>query len=289
MNVDLAILRDVTYLFALLAGILFAIAGFTAFRKGFKRYEEKYLSKTAQDLDEMFLPVSPEQFLYINVLITFLLGLAGLVLSAGDFVVAFLCAIVGFLIPRFWLNYKKKKRLKMFEEQMVDALTTMANSLKAGFSLVQTFEMVAKEMNPPISEEFGLMLRENKLGVHLDKALLNMTKRVRSNNLDLVVTSTIIARTAGGNLAEIFTTIASTIREISRLEGKIDALTAQGKWQGAVLGIIPILLAVAIYFIDPSYITILVEDVIGWIMIGLIIIFEALGFFFIRKIATIDI
>jgi tight adherence protein B len=134
-----------------------------------------------------------------------------------------------------------------------------------------------------------LMLRENKLGIPLDKALQNMCERIPSNNLDLVVTSIVIARTAGGNLAEIFDQIASTVREISRLEGKIDALTAQGKLQGLVIGSLPLLLGYLIYLMDPEMMSTLWNDPIGWGIIGIIVLFESIGAFFIWKIVSIDI
>lgn len=288
MDESLVKIKLLIYIFTFAAACLFALAGYGVFRKGLKRYEEKYLSKTAQALDEMFLIFSPEQVLYLNLLSIFLLATFGF-LFTQSWKFTIIAGIIGYFIPRIILRIAKNKRLKKFDEQLVDGLSTLSNSLKAGFSLVQALEMLAREMNPPISQEFGLMLRENKLGVPLDKALQNMTERIPSNNLDLVVTSIVIARTAGGNLAEIFDQIASTVREISRLEGKIDALTAQGKLQGLVIGSLPIGLGYLIYLLDPEMMGTLWEDPIGWGIIGIIVLFEVIGGFFIWKIISIDI
>lgn len=285
---DENILANIIPIIVGLACFMFVIAGATVFRKGLKQYEEKYLSKTAQELDEMFLVFSPEQFLYLNILSVFVLGALAYFFTTS-WKIALLFAIIGYLLPRFILSIMKKRRLKRFDAQLVDALTTMANSLKAGFSLLQTFELVSREMTPPISQEFGLMLRENKLGVHLDRALQNMTARIPSANLDLVVTSIIIARTAGGNLAEIFEKIAETIREISRLEGKIDSLTAQGRLQGIIMSILPVLIALAVWFIDRSLMMTLITDPLGWGLIGVIILLIAVGNFLIWRIVSIDI
>lgn len=288
MDVGLTNIKILIFISSFTSAVLFALAGYGVFRKGLKRYEEKYLSKTAQALDEMFLIFSPEQVLYLNLLSIFLLATIGFLFTQSWKATLF-AGIFGYFLPKLILKIAKNKRLKKFDEQLVDGLTTLSNSLKAGFSLGQALEMLAREMNPPISQEFGLMLRENKLGVPLDKALQNMTERIPSNNLDLVVTSIVIARTAGGNLAEIFDQIALTVREISRLEGKIDALTAQGKLQGLVIGSLPILLGWLIYLMDPEMMSLLWEDPIGWGLIGIIVLFEVIGAFFIWKIISIDI
>lgn len=278
----------IVYGIVFIAAVLFAFTGYGVFRRGLKRYEEKYLSQTAQSLDEMFLVFSPEQVLYLNLLSIFLLAAMAFVLTE-DWRVTLFAAAVGYLLPKIILRIAKRKRMNKFNEQLVDALATLSNSLKAGFSLVQALELLSREMNPPISQEFGLMLREHKLGVHLDKALQNMTERIESPNLDLVVTSIVIARSAGGNLAEIFERISTTIREISRLEGKIDALTAQGRLQGIVIGLLPIALGYLMYLLDPNMMTVLFTDPIGWGILGIIIVFEAIGAFFIWRIVSIDI
>lgn len=276
------------YVLTFLSVLLFVFAGWAVFRKGIKRYEEKYLTQTAQTLDEMFLMFTPEQILYLNLLSVFLLAVLGLILFQ-DIRALVGGAILGYLLPRTILRMLKNKRLKKFDEQLTDALGTLSNSLKAGFSLVQALEMLSREMNPPISQEFGLMLRENKLGVHLDKALQNMTERIQSNNLDLVVTSIIIARTAGGNLAEIFDRIAETIREISRLEGKIDALTAQGRLQALILGLLPVALGFIMYLLDKPSMSLLFTDPLGWGILGIIMLFEGIGTYIIWRIISIDI
>lgn len=282
------ILPILIYGFTFLSVLLLVFVGYSVFRKGVKRYEEKYLSQTAQTLDEMFLVFSPEQILYLNLLSVLLLGVIAF-LATRNWRYMIMGAIAGLLLPRLILRHLKRKRLKKFDDQLTDALSTLSNSLKAGFSLIQALDMLSREMNPPISQEFGLMLRENKLGVHLDKALQNMTERIQSANLDLVVTSVIIARTAGGNLAEIFDRIANTIREITRLEGKIDALTAQGRLQALVLGLMPVALAVIMYYLDKESMRLLFEDPLGWGILGIIMIFEGIGMFFIWRIVSIDI
>ena len=273
---------------AFICAALLAHSCLRAFAAGISGYEQKYLSKTAQALDEMFLPVNPEQILYLNLASIAAAFLAGLLLS-GSAVAGFASGAAGALVPRVVLNRMKRGRLDRFDEQLVDALGSLSGSMKAGLSFIQAVEFVARESSAPLSQEFGILVREVGLGSDPDVALKNMANRVKSRDLELVVTSILVVRSVGGNLTEMLDKIASTIRERNTIKGKIRTLTAQGRLQGIVIGCLPVILGVLLYYIEPRMVRVLFSDPIGWIIIGVIIIFEAIGAFFIRKIVSIEV
>jgi tight adherence protein B len=204
--------------------------------------------------------------------------------------------LIGFMVPRFWLNHRKSSRLSKFNKQLPDTVTLIANALRAGSSFLQAIELVVRESQPPISTEFGRVIREVNLGLPFDTALENMVRRVKSEDFELMATAIAIQHQVGGNLAEILDSIAFTIRERIRIKGEIRTLTAQQRMSGYVVGGLPFFLAGIIYvaapkFFDPMFVK--PPDVIG-IPVGVILMLIALlsmgaGFFFIRKIVDIEV
>jgi tight adherence protein B len=187
------------------------------------------------------------------------------------------------------VRYYRKRRIKSFNTQLVDALQAMANAFKAGLTFPQAIEHVSREAMAPLAQEFTLFVREVKLGVQLEEALVNMSKRVGSDDLELVVVSTNIARSLGGNMAEMFETISSTIRERFRLEGKIEGLTSQGKLQGWVVAAMPGLLGLVLNMMRPDLMQPMLNHLFGYILVFLIMVMEAMGILIIRRIVNIDI
>jgi tight adherence protein B len=211
-------------------------------------------------------------------------------------IVLLLGLILGFMAPRFWLNHRISGRLSKFNKQLPDTVTLIANALRAGSSFLQSIELVVRESRPPISIEFGRVIREVNLGLPFDLALENMVKRVKSEDFELMATAIAIQHQVGGNLAEILDSIAFTIRERIRIKGEIRTLTAQQRLSGYVVGALPFFLAFFIFlaaptFFDPMFIK--PPDVLG-IPLGVILLLIALGamgagFFFIRKIVDIEV
>jgi tight adherence protein B len=268
--------------------IIFIIIGLEIVRKGLSQYEEKYVEYATRTLDSMFISFSPAQLFYINLLITVSFAFISFLITF-NFFIAIIFGIIGNLIPRIVLWKLRKNRLEKFNQQLAGILPTLSGSLRSGFTLIQAIDFLIKESQPPISQEFGLLIRENKLGVPLDKALENLTERVPSDDLNLLVSSTIIARTTGGNLAEIFDILATTIRERYQIEGKIKALTSQGRMQGIVVGIMPFGLGLVLYWMDPAAMTPLFTTWMGYAIITVCLILLALGGVFIKKIISIDV
>jgi len=182
-----------------------------------------------------------------------------------------------------------KKRQKLLEGQIVEALTLISSSLKAGYSFIQSMEMVAREIPPPLGQEFAQTLHEMSLGATVDDALQEMSRRAAMDDLDLVVTAVLIQRQVGGNLTEVLDNIALTIRERIRIRGEIKTLTAQGRISGWIIGLLPIFIAGAILLINPGYISPLFRHPFGILAICLGLLGQVLGILVIRKIVDIEV
>ena len=198
-------------------------------------------------------------------------------------------AILGYLIPGFYVKYRVNQRLKKFNGQLGDTLTLLSNALKAGYSFAQAIDTVAKNAVAPIGDEFGRAVREMNLGGSPDEALSNITKRIASADFDLVATAYSIHRTVGGNLAEILDNIAYTIRERVRIKGEIQPLTAQARASGTIITALPILLAAFMFFVTPTYFQPMFSNIIGWILIAVGAFMIFIGNLIIRRIVAIEV
>ncbi len=250
-------------------------------------FYEKYVGWVGRQLDDLYIEFSPRRFFWfhmIGVVLVFL-AMAQFVGWIGGLVVG----AVAYFVPSYLLQRARRKRIEAFDLQLIDALQSMADSMRAGLVLTQAMGVVADSMEPPISQEFRLMLKEHKLGLTLEDALAKMGNRLRSRFFDMVMTGILITRVHGGNVPQIFEDTSQAIREIFRLEEKIKTMTAQGKLQGYVIGLMPAAFAFAVYLIDPEYMSELFTDPKGYVIIFLILAFEAIGIFLIRRILAADI
>jgi tight adherence protein B len=265
----------------------FSLVIFTVLAKAYEQYQERYVAKSMNDLSDMFLFIDPRQMLVLNIASMCLMGILSYIIFNPILCVG--ATIFGFFAPMLMVKHYRKRRIKKFNVQLVDALQAMANAFKAGLTFPQAIEHVAREAMPPLSQEFGLFVKEVKLGVPLEEALINMAKRVGSDDLELVVVSTNIARMLGGNMAEMFETISTVIRERFRLEGKIDALTSQGKLQGWIVASMPAVLGMVLNAMRPDLMEPMMDHIFGYILVTVIAIMEILGILIIRRIVNIDI
>lgn len=275
--------------FLLVTGCVFflALVVLGILTRAFERYKERYVVRQMTDLSDMFLFVDPAQILVLNIVLTMVL--AGLGYLVGGPLLLGIFGAIGFFIPSALIKHYRKRRVDKFNAQLVEALQQMSNALKAGLTFAQAVEAIAKESEAPLKQEFGLFTKEVKLGVSIDDALMNMARRVGSDDLELVATSTVIARSLGGNMAEVFETIAATIRERFRLEGKIEALTSQGRMQGWVVAAMPLVLGVVLNWMRPDLMQPMFESFFGYALIVGVLLMEGLGIFLIRRIVNIDV
>jgi tight adherence protein B len=207
----------------------------------------------------------------------------------GSWVLAPLMGIVGFFLPRYYLRYRQGKRLKAFNRMLSDAVVMLANSLRAGYSFLQSMEVLSHEMPDPVASEFSRVVREVGLGRTQQEALANLHRRIPSEDLDMMITAINVQQEVGGNLAEILDTLAHTIRERVRIQGEIRVLVAQQMMAGYVITLLPVALAVGLFLLNREYMAQLYSTQCGWIMIGTAILMIALGFFAIQKIVHIEV
>lgn len=236
----------------------------------------------------------------------FAMGLAGLGTAAlayflinKNFVVLAVAFVIGLQIPKFYINFAAKKRMQNFDNQLGDTLNLWVNALRSGYSVLQAMETIATELPPPVSKEFERVVQEVRLGLSMPQSLENMYNRVPSEDLDLVITAVNIQREVGGNLAEVLDTISFTIRERVRIKGEIRTLTAQGRASGWIISVLPIVLGLLLYIINPSYVSELwvMEDPFiipnalpcGWIVLGVGVSMIGAGAFAISKIVDIEV
>ena len=185
-----------------------------------------------------------------------------------------------------WLN---ARYVRKFDEQLTDALGTMSNALRAGFSISQAFESVADADLHPISDEFALLLQQLRVGMSFDDALASMEKRINSDDLTLVVTAIDIARKTGGNLTEIFDSISETIRGRMRIERKVRTLTAQGRLQGLIVSLMPFLLCIVMTVMKPGIMIPFLTSLNGIVCLLVASVMVLIGWLIIRKIVTIKV
>lgn len=240
------------------------------------------------DLARADLKLRVAEFLAITVLIAVLFVLLGRLLF-GSPLLAAVSGILGFFVPRFYVGMRKRKRLNAFNDQLGDTITLLANSLRSGYSIVQSMDTVANQLSDPMASEFHRVTQEIGLGLHYEQALNNMLRRLPSDDLDLMITAINIQGKVGGNLAEILDTIGHTIRERIRIKGEIRVLTAQQMISGYVLTLLPVILGLILYLINRNYMMKLFSDPCGWIMVGVSAIMIAIGFVIIRKIVNIEV
>ncbi len=225
-----------------------------------------------------------------------LLAASFLLPTLGNPIFLVIGAVVGFLIPRFYVGRRKKSRLNAFNKQLPDTITLIANALRAGSSFLQAIELVTRESRPPISLEFSRVIREVNLGLPFEGAMENMVRRVRSEDLELMVTAITIQHQVGGNLAEILDSIAYTIRERMRIKGEIRVLTAQQRLSGYIVAGLPIGIAGLLFVIAPKFMEPMFQkppEILG-LPAGVIILafgafMMAIGFLIVRRIVDIQV
>ncbi|UNC93451.1 type II secretion system F family protein [Candidatus Contubernalis alkaliaceticus] len=210
-------------------------------------------------------------------------------LLMGNVWAASLIGLLSFKLPGIYINIKKNKRMLTLNLQLPEALNLISNGLRAGYSFTQAMAVVSREMQPPISYEFGRVLKENALGKTMDDALMNFSRRTDNEDIDLFITALLIQRQVGGNLAEILDNIGHTIRERVRIQGEIKTLTAQGRMSAIIIVALPIGVAAFISVLNPEYMLPLIQEPLGRIMIGMAALSQFIGIVFIRRIVNIEI
>jgi tight adherence protein B len=193
------------------------------------------------------------------------------------------------MLPAVYLWRRTRARISRLDEQLVDAAMLIAGSLRAGYSFLQGAEAVVRDLPPPIRDEFSTLLEDLRVGVNMEEALTALARRTGTEEFDMLVTSVMVQRQSGGNLAEILETIARTVRERMRLRREVQTLTAQERWSSYLVGALPIVAFVFLSFANPGYLDLLFGKPEGRIMLGASIVLELIGFYIIRRIIDIKL
>lgn len=247
----------------------------------------------AKYMELMFVTVDDKKLTWSLMSISLGLGLLFFVLFWPNIVLGLLfgslMTLLGWTLPKFLFRSLYEKRCNTVVNQMVDATTILANGIRAGLSVNQAMDRVAKNLKAPISQEFRLVLSQNQLGRPIEECLNELADRIPRPDIQMFVTAVNILKETGGNMAETFQTINYTIRERQKIEKKIEALTAQGVMQGIIISLVPILLLVIFYFADPNYVKPMFTTTLGWVFLLIIFSLIGVGAFFIKKIITIKV
>jgi tight adherence protein B len=234
------------------------------------------------------------EFMLLRVGVATLAVLLGFVLGRGfteplmGILVGLGLGVIGWMAPHWYVSTVATRRAKKFNDQLGDTISLMANSLRAGYSLLQTMELASRETPEPMCTEFRRVVREVGLGISPQDAMQHMLERVPSEDLDLLVTAINIQHEVGGNLAQILDVMGETIRERVRIKGEIQVLTSQGRISGYIITALPVGVAALLFFMNPDYIGQLF--VWPWICMPIMaVILMGIGFFAMRKIVEIEV
>ncbi len=258
-----------------------------ALRSGLCGYEQAFVRSIGAGLKNNFIVANPRRLFGLSLVLTaagaaigfYILGLFGAVTAT----------VLGIAAPRFILARVARTRVKKFVYQLPDALLALSSALRAGSNLSKGLELLSTRQPPPLSQEFTIVLAEHRVGRQLSESLFDMRKRIDAPELDLMNTAINVSRRVGGNLADTLESLAKTLQEKAHIEGKIDALTAMGRAQGWVVGLLPVFIGFVLYQQQPDRMGLLFTQWYGWIVLGVIAVMMTIAAWMIRKIVTIDV
>jgi tight adherence protein B len=253
-----------------------------------EQFKESYAETTANRFADLFMFVDMRKLLAGYGALLIVLPLLTWI-AADSFLPAAAVLVLLIFAPHFILKTLWQRRIKKIERQLPDALLMMSGAMKSGASLSLAMDNVARDGEPPLSQEFRLYIRQRKLGVKVDAAIDNMEQRINLEDFSMMLAAVRISREVGGNLAETLESLAETLRQKLIMEGKIASLTAQGRMQGIVMSLLPLLLMGVLMKLEPKAMGMMFNTKLGLVVLGLIIAMQILGYLSIRKITNIDV
>ena len=244
-------------------------------------------------MDKMFVDTNRKKVTMAMLAIAFLPGALVFVAMWPQFIMGLvfftILMLVGWQIPKVMMTRMWEKRCGRLVDQMVDGMTIMGNGIKAGQSLTQSMERVVGNMSGPLPQEFSLVLNKVRLGMSVEEALNEFGERIPRQDVQMFVTAVVILKETGGNMAETFATIVTTVRERQKVEKKIEAMTAQGNMQAIIVTLVPLILLGVFLLMDPNYVMPLFTKPLGWVCLSMIITLQIIGLIVMRKIVTIRV
>ena len=251
-------------------------------------WQDKKAKSLEKELDKMFYDKSPKQIVRLYLILPPLLGFAALLFSKS-LILVLAGALVGLFIPNLILKLREAKRKMKFNSQILDAIMILSSSLKGGLSLLQAFEVLVEEMGPPMSQEIGLVVRENKMGVTLEDSINRMSEKMKLEELQLVVNSILVARETGGDLTKVFGRLSTTIRDNRKLKDNVKTLTLQGRLQGLIMSFLPILFVIWVMTFNRQHFDIMLQTQVGRLLLFAAVFLQLVGMVLIKKFSTVRI
>ncbi len=247
--------------------------------------------QVALKLERAGVPLRVGEYYIIRYVAALLFFFAPFIFSRGVFAIALGVgmAVLGYSLPAMWVGSKRSTLAKKLNGQVVEMLGMVANSLKSGYGLMQSFEFASNQIDPPLATELKRVLRDANLGMSNEDALRGMGERIDSADMDMVLTAINIQSAVGGNLAEILEGVAFTMRERERMRGEIITLTSQQRMTGIVIGGLPVAMCLLFLLINPEYMGLLFTTTAGQVMLVAAVVLEFLGAMSMKKILAIEV
>jgi len=279
-------LKLAIFIFVFAAGSLLTEALLPLFTQLYHRRQEKKADEATKKLDNLFVEVEKKKLTYIFILLPLLMMILGLFIY-HNVLAGIIDGVLGVIIPNFFISIWERIRREKFRVQLLDSLMLISGCLKAGLSLVQAFEVLVEDMPAPISQEFGWVLKEIKMGITLEDSLQRLNKRMPSEELRLITNAILVANITGGDLVKVFSRIAITITDNRKIKENIATLTLQGKLQGLIMSILPFVFIWWLLAFNRSQFEIMYNSEIGRSMLFVGIFLLVVGIFLIRKFSTV--
>ena len=239
-------------------------------------------------LKDVFLDVDPQKLFIFNFLSPVLLSALGLYFTKS-LIGLFIGLALGFVIPAMLIKRMIAMRKDKFANQIVDGLMILSSCLKGGLSLLQSIESLVEELPAPINQEFGLILRENKMGIALEESFDSLNKRMASDEFNLLTTAILVARETGGDITQLFDTLVQTIRVKVKLNDNVKTLSLQGRIQGVVMSILPVAFGVMVVSFQPNYFDIMLSNPVGRALLIYAVVSEIIGVYMIKLFSKVVI
>jgi len=268
--------------------VLIAVSIFPLFLKQLRAWQAEKEVKVAKQMDQMFGDKSPKAIAQLYFILPLVFAMSGYFLSQS-LIPAIIGGAIGLAIPNFILKIRLARRKQKFNDQLLDTIGMLSSCLKGGLSLLQGFEVLVEEMPAPMSQELGLLLKENKMGIPFEESLVRLNKRMNIEELGLVVNALLVARETGGELTKVFSRLTTTIRDNRKLKENIKTLTLQGRMQGAIMSFLPILFVLWVLSVNKHHFDIMLTSDIGRMLLVAAVFLQIIGMFLIRKFSIINI
>lgn len=258
------------------SAVIAGIASYPPVATKISRYLRDKSAETTDALSNMFIDLSRGKVWLLYLIAPIVVG-AVLWLLTERWMFAAIGLLVGVAMPRVMVRYMEQQRQHKFQTQLIDGLLLLSSSLKAGLSMIQAFTVLTEEMPAPISQEFGLVLKETKMGIDLSEALAHMKKRMPSDDVNLFITAVLVAREAGGDITHIFGRLVETLRERKKIKERIKSLTFMARMQAIIMAMLPFAFAYLVYQMDHNYFKFFITDQTGRILLVAIVILQIIG------------